>query len=106
MRTSLSTTSDRTTKLLLAAIVVLLIAIAVRPYIEPQPVWAEARFDHVTILATGFLRNGRPGALLLDRRNGNVWHLPMSSDRGPGLGEPQFIVRVPFEKLDQAPAGQ
>ena len=28
------------------------------------------------------------------------------TEKGPALGEPQFILRVPFEKLDQVPAGQ
>jgi len=100
-------TFDRTTRLLLAAIVLLLAVIALRPYVEPsQIVRAQARFDHISILATNWLRNGRPGALLMDRRNGNLWYMPLQSDKGPGIGEPEFIARVPFEKLDQVPAGQ
>ena len=99
--------SDRTTKLLLGAIALLLGILAVRPYLEPwQTVRAEARFDHVNVLSTGWIRNGRPGILLMDRRNGNVWYMGTQTEKGPALGEPQFILRVPFEKLDQAPAGQ
>ena len=99
--------SDRTTKLLLVAITLLLSIVAIRPYIEPsQTVRAEARFDHVNVLSTGWIRNGRPGILLMDRRNGNVWYMGTQTEKGPGLGEPQFILRVPFEKLDQVPAGQ
>ena len=98
---------DRTTKLLLVAIILLLGILAVRPFIEPwQTVRAEARFDHVNVLSTGWIRNGRPGILLMDRRNGNVWYMGTQTEKGPTLGEPQFVLRVPFEKLDQVPAGQ
>ena len=99
---------DRTTKLLLLAIVLLLGVLAIRPFLEPtQTVWAEARFDHVNVLATNWIRNGRTGVLLMDRRNGNVWHMiTQQTDKGPSLGDPQFVVRVPFEKLDDVPAGQ
>ena len=100
-------TTDRTTRLLLAAIVLLLAVIAVRPYVDPsQIVRAEARFDHVSILSTSWLRNGRAGALLLDRRNGNLWYVPLQTERGAALGEPEFVIRAPFEKLDQTPPGQ
>ena len=99
--------SNRTTNLLLVAITILLGILAIRPYIEPSRiVQAEARFDHVNVLSTGWIRNGRPGILLMDRRNGNVWYMGTQTEKGPGLSEPQFVLRVPFEKLDQAPAGQ
>ncbi|MBI4889750.1 MAG: hypothetical protein HY821_03930 [Acidobacteria bacterium] len=94
-------------RLLLGAIAALLAIIAVRPFVEPGIVaHAESRFDYVQVLSTSWMRNGRPGILLMDRRNGNVWHMATQSDRGPGLGDPQFILRVPFEKLDQTPAGR
>ena len=99
--------SDRTRNLLLVAITLLLGILAIRPYIEPSRiVQAEARFDHVNVLSTGWMRNGRPGILLMDRRNGNVWYMGTQTEKGPGLSEPQFVLRVPFEKLDQAPGGQ
>jgi len=99
--------SNRATNLLLVAITILLGTLAIRPYIEPSgTVRAEARFDHVNVLSPSWIRNGRPGILLMDRRNGNVWHMGTQMEKGPGLSEPQFVLRVPFEKLDQAPAGQ
>ncbi len=102
-----SAPSSRTIHLLLAAIVALLAVIALRPLLEPALIArAETRFEYVQVLSTNWMRNGRPGILLMDRRNGNVWYMATQTDRGPGLGDPQFIVRVPFEKLDQAPAGQ
>jgi hypothetical protein len=68
-----------------------------------------ARFDHVQIVSTTFIHKGQLGLLLLDRRNGNVWFIQMSTDesRSVPFQEPVFLVRVPFEKLDQTPhAGQ
>ena len=64
--------SHWTTKLIFLLIASFLGIIASRPFFEPMPaVQAQAvRFDHVTILATTFIYKGRPGLLLLDRRNG------------------------------------
>ena len=54
----------------------------------------------MTILATTFLYKGRPGLLLLDRRNGNIWYVPKQDDV---FKDPVFLMRMQFEKLDQAP---
>lgn len=95
--------NDRTTKLLLAAIVLLLAIQAFRPLLQPAvTVFADSRFDHVSVLATNWLRKGRPGVLLMDRRNGNIWFMETPREQGAAFGEPDFVVRVPFEKLDQA----
>jgi hypothetical protein len=69
-------------------------------------VLAQARFDHVSILANNWIRNGRQGILLLDRRNGNVWFMGTQSEKGPGLVDPVYLGRVPFEKLDEIPPGR
>ena len=61
---------------------------------------ADARFDHVTIVSPAFLYKGEAGLLLLDRRNGNIWY--MSNKQGV-FGEPVYLTRIPFEKLDQNP---
>ena len=94
--------TDWTTKLMFWLIASLLGIIASRPFFEPIPaVQAQAaRFDHVTILATTFLYKGQQGLLLLDRRNGNVWFVPKQDD---AFKDPQFVIRMHFEKLDQAP---
>ena len=59
-----------------------------------------ARFDHITIVSSLFLYDGERGLLLLDKRNGNVWFMPQ---RDKAYGDPSFILRVPFEQLDQQP---
>lgn len=93
---------DRTTKLLLAAIVLLLAIQAFRPIMQPPAVLAESRFDHISVLASSWLRKGHQGVLLMDRRNGNIWFMETPTQQGGAFGEPDFVVRVPFEKLDQA----
>ena len=93
--------SDRTVKALLLAVVVLLGVIAIRPWFEAREVQAQAsRFDHVLIVATTFLYTGQQGRLVLDRRNANVWFIPRTNDQ---FKDPVFVIRLPFEKLDQAP---
>lgn len=67
-----------------------------------------ARFDHVQIVSTTFIYKGQLGLLLLDRRNGNVWFLPKSSDesRRDPFDDPVLLVRVRLEKLDPAPSAE
>ena len=93
---------DRTLKVLLLAIVLLLGLDALKPWLRPPPpVLAQgARFDHVLIVSTMFLYKGQQGLLVLDQRNANVWFIPKVEDK---FLDPVFVVRVPFEKLDQAP---
>jgi hypothetical protein len=93
---------DRFLKTTLLAIAVLLTIIAVRPLVEPAAtVLAQTpRFDHVFIVSTMFLYKGQQGLLVMDRRNGNVWFIPKMNDV---FQDPVFVVRMQFEKLDQAP---
>ena len=76
--------------------------IALRPFVDPdtKALAQSARFDHVTIVSTGFLYKGGQGILVLDRRNGNVWFIPKAND---SFQDPVYLIHVPFEKLDQAP---
>ena len=93
--------ADRTLKGILMVIALFLGMIALRPYIAPAPVQAQAaRFDHVEIVSAAFLYKGQQGLLVWDRRNANVWFIPKVNDR---FQDPVFVIRVPFEKLDQAP---
>ena len=94
--------SDRTLKALLLIIALFLAMIAVRPFFYPATsVLAQsARFDHVQLISATFLYKGQQGLLVLDRRNANVWFITKSGDQ---FQEPVFVIRVPFEKLDQAP---
>ena len=76
--------------------------IALRPLMEPgmKAQAQSARFDHVSIVAPVFLYKGEQGLLVLDRRNANVWFISRRQDT---FANPVFVVRLPFEKLDQAP---
>ena len=47
-----------------------------------------------------FLYKGQQGLLVMDRRNANVWFIPKANDQ---FQAPVFLIRIPFEKLDQAP---
>jgi len=99
---------DFTLRITLALIAIFLGMIALRPFVSPTTnVMADAaRFDHVFIASAGFLYKGDQGLLVMDRRNGNVWFIPKQTNGGGGavsFGDPVFLVRVPFEKLDQAP---
>jgi hypothetical protein len=93
---------DATIKLTLAAIALFLGMIALRPYFEPLPVVHAdvAKFDHVQIISAVFLYQGQQGLLLLDKRNGNIWFSPRLE---AGYGDPVYLIRLPFEKLDQTP---
>ena len=92
---------DRTLKAILMIIALFLGIIAIRPFLHPGAVSAQSnRFDHVQLVSAGFLYKGQQGLLVLDRRNANVWFIQRSDDK---FLDPVFLVRLPFEKLDQAP---
>lgn len=94
--------SDRTLKAILMIIALFLGIIALRPFFNP-PVDVRAQsagFDHVQIITAGFLYKGQQGLLVLDRRNANVWFIAKANDR---FDNPVFVIRLPFEKLDQSP---
>ena len=93
---------DWTVKSILMLIALFLGIIALRPLFHP-PVTVEAqtaKFDHVMIVATMFLYKGQQGLLVMDRRNANIWFIPKDGDQ---FQAPVFLIRLPFEKLDQAP---
>lgn len=93
---------DRTLKAILSIIALFLGMIAVRPFFDPatKVLAQSSKFDHVFIVATTFLYKGAQGLLVMDRRNANVWFIPKVGDQ---FQDPVFVIRVPFEKLDQAP---
>ena len=94
--------SDRTLKAILGVITLFLGIIAIRPLFVPAVnVQAQsARFDHVQIVSPLFLYKGQQGLLVVDKRNANVWFIPRVDDQ---YKDPVFVVRFPFEKLDQSP---
>lgn len=93
---------DRSVKTLLALIVLLLALIALRSLFDPatNALAQPARFDHVHIVSPVFLYKGQQGLLVLDRRNANVWFIPRVNEQ---FQSPAFVMRLPFEKLDQSP---
>ncbi len=96
------TKGDWTLKVILSLIALFLGIIALPPLAQP-PVNAlaqSAKFDHVYIASTMFLYKGQQGLLVMDRRNANVWFIPKVEDQ---FQTPVFLLRLPFEKLDQAP---
>jgi hypothetical protein len=94
--------ADRTVKVTLVTIAVLLGLLVLRPLFDPAAeVSAQsARFDHVLIVSAGFLYKGQQGLLVLDKRNGNVWFYPKVNE---GFQDPVFVMRMQFEKIDQGP---
>ena len=62
------------------------------------------QFDHVLIVSSAFVYHGSQGVLVLDKRNGNVWFFARNGDNMTvSFKDPQFITRLPLERLDQAP---
>ena len=89
-------------KTILATIALFLGIIALRPLFEPS-IKASAqggRFDYVHIVSPMFLYKGQQGLLVLDQRNANIWFIPKVDDQ---FKTPVFVIRAPFDKLDQAP---
>jgi hypothetical protein len=96
---------DWTFRLILAIIALSLAVIAVSQFVNPsRAVLAQAaRFDHIAIISPTFLYNGVQGLLLMDKRNGKIWFMPKGNNPSspPFSGDPTYIFRIPFEKLDQ-----
>lgn len=94
--------ADRTLKVILITIALFLAIIALRPFFDPgTKVMAQAaRFDHVYLASAAFLYKGQQGLLVMDRRNANVWFIPKVGDQ---FQTPVFVIRLPFDKLDELP---
>lgn len=94
--------TDWTLKGILMAIALFLGMIALRPLVNPstEVLAQSSRFDHVYIVSPVFLYKGQQGLLVMDRRNANVWFIPKVNDK---FESAVFVMRLPFDKLDQAP---
>ena len=94
--------ADWTVKAILLTIALFLGMIALRPIVEPSAkvMAQQARFEHVYIVSPMFLYKGNQGILVMDQRNANVWFIPKVNEQ---YQAPVFVLRLPFEKLDQAP---
>jgi hypothetical protein len=87
-------------KLVVLIVAIAAFVLATQAYLGQVPTASAqaARFDYVTIVSPVYLYRGQRGLLLLDRRNGNVWFMP---EKDGAYQDPSFVLRVPFEKLDQ-----
>jgi len=87
---------------MLMTIALFLGMIALQPLFDPAvKVMAQpAKFDHVHIVSPVFNYRGQTGLLVMDRRNANVWFIAKSNEQ---YQTPVFVLRVPLEKLDEAP---
>ena len=96
---------DRLVKASLVVIAIFLGMIAFRPLLNPQTTAQAqaARFEHVYIVSPLFLYKGEQGLLVMDQRNANIWFIPK---RNEVYQNPVFVMRLPFEKLDQSPPVQ
>jgi hypothetical protein len=93
---------DRFLKIAVAIIALFLGIIALRPFFDPpaRALAQSARFDYVHIVSPQYIYKGLQGLLILDLRNANVWFIPRVDNQ---FKQPVFVVRVPFDQLDQAP---
>ena len=92
---------------LLLMIAISMGTIALRPYVHPQAALAfTGKFDYVNVISPMFLYKGTQGVLLMDMRNGNVWFISRGDAMNPTYKDPVFVVRLPLDKLDQAPQSQ
>lgn len=94
--------TDWTFKAILMIIALFLGMIALRPLVDPatKVMAQQARFEHVHIVSPMFLYKGNQGILVMDQRNANIWFIPKVNEQ---YQAPVFIVRLPFDKLDNAP---
>ena len=91
--------SSRTTHVLLSVIAAALVALAVKPYLQPQPVQAQTTNEDPMYVEPGVfmlrIPNGGQvlGKVAVDLRTGNVWGFPTNSGdpypTSPLDGKPQ-----------------
>jgi hypothetical protein len=108
---------DGVTNFLLLLIAVALIAIAVRPYVDPAPAEAQATSAHPFYIEPGVQMLRAPngsgqvyGKVVVDLRNGKIWGFPTGSlnpypsyltDNKPALSRPFALGRFAFEDTDK-----
>jgi hypothetical protein len=101
------------TNSLLALIAVALVAIAIRPYLQPQAAAAQSDQPYPFYIEPGTQMLRAPdaskqvyGRVMVDMRNGNVWGFPTLStdvyptnqlDPKPPVSRPFLLARFAFE---------
>jgi hypothetical protein len=105
------------TNFLLLLIAVALIAIAVRPYIDPAPAQAQTAAQHAFYIEPGVQMLRMPdgsgqvyGKMVVDLRNGKIWGFPTGSpnpypsyptDNKPAVSRPFALGKFAFEDTDK-----
>jgi hypothetical protein len=108
---------DGVTNFLLLLIAVALIAITVRPYIDPVPAEAQTTSVHPFYIEPGVQMLRAPdgsgqvyGKVVVDLRNGKIWGFPTGSlnsypsyptDNKPAVSRPFALGRFAFEDPDK-----
>jgi hypothetical protein len=108
---------DGLTKLLLFVIAVALVAIAVRPYVDPAPALAQASSAHAFYIEPGVQMLRYPdgtgqvyGKVAVDLRTGKIWGFPTGTvdpypsyplDSKPGVSRPFALGRYALEDTDK-----
>jgi hypothetical protein len=105
------------TNFLLLVIAVALIAIAVRPYIDPAPAQAQTTSAHPFYIEPGVQMLVAPdgsrqvyGKVVVDLRNGKIWGFPTGSlnpypsypmNSTPAVSRPFALGKFAFEDTDK-----
>jgi hypothetical protein len=97
--------TERLLKAILAICVLLLGLAALQAFRGGTSVVSAAsgRYDYVSIISPLYVYKGVQGVLLLDSRNGNIWFVPKGTDFNVNFKDPVFVIRLPLDKLDNAP---
>lgn len=107
---------------LLAIIAIALVAIALRPYIEPMPAKAQSTVPGSLFIEPGTQMLRAPGGsgqvfgrVVVDMRTGKVWGFPTptgeafpfsSFDQTPQVSHPFYIGRFAFEEIEKETPAQ
>lgn len=105
---------DRTTKMLLVTIAVLLGILVVRPVFQPVPVSAQMAEGYPFYVEPGFTTIRKPdgtaqmyGKVVIDMRNGDIWGFPTltqapypvdSAQTKPPKSYPMYLGKFMFEE--------
>ena len=108
---------DALTQFLLFVVAVALVAIAVRPYVDPAPALAQATSSHAFYIEPGVQMLRYPdgtgqvyGEVVVDLHNGKVWGFPTGTldpypsnplDSKPTTSKPFPLGKLAFEDTEK-----
>ena len=113
---------DYFTNFLLAVIAIALVALALRPYLEPAPAQAQSTVPGSLYIEPGTQILRAPGGsgqvfgrVVIDMRTGKVWGFPTptgeaypfnSFEQQPQVSHPFYIGRFAFEEVEKETSSQ